>query len=82
MKQNDAKVTVCADVMEGLEAVRRSGKTNMLDAPVVVNLAFEMGFPKAAFWVAKHRDLYAQGVFVGFQILNEKEGDDGECVDK
>ena len=40
MKQT--KVRLPVDVMEGLEAVRLSGKTNMLDAPRVIELAFAM----------------------------------------
>ena len=61
-----AKIRVPADVLEGLEAVRLSGKTNMLDSPRVIELALEMGFSDTAFWVYDNRHLYAAGVFQGF----------------
>jgi hypothetical protein len=72
------KITVPADVLEGLEAVRRSGKTNLFDVPVVVQLALEMGFPDAAFWVEEHKSLYFSGIIKGF----EGEGGEAECVDR
>lgn len=60
------KIEVPAEVLTGLEAVRLSGKTNMLDAPKVIELAFGMGHVEAAFWVYENRSLYAQGIFQGF----------------
>lgn len=91
------KVSVPADVLEGLEAVRLSGKTNMFDVPMVVKLALDLGFPKAALWVNEHRNLYAQGIFKGFEATEElgenlvremtertiePEGGDEECADR
>ena len=67
------KIVVCEDVMKGLEAVRLSGKTNMLDAPMVAHLALEMGFSETAFWIDENRSLYAQGVFMGFQVEIDQE---------
>lgn len=61
-----AKIRVPAEVLEGLEAVRLSGKTNMLDMPRVIELALEMGFTDAAFWVYENQRLYATGIFQGF----------------
>lgn len=60
------KIEVPAEVLTGLEAVRLSGKANMLDAPRVIELAFEMGHVEAAFWVYENRPRYAEGVFRGF----------------
>jgi len=68
------KVRVPVDVLEGLEAVRLSGKTNMLDAPRVIELAFEMGHEEAAFWVYENRGLYAQGIFRGFAASELETG--------
>lgn len=62
-----AKVPIPADVLEGLEAVRTSGKTNMLDVPVVMKLALDMGHPQTALWVREHQALYAVGIFRGFE---------------
>lgn len=59
-------VVVPADVLEGLEAVRLSGKTNMLDVNRVIELALQMGRADAAMWVYDHRKLYVAGVFAGF----------------
>lgn len=61
------RVPVPADVLEGLEAVRTSGKTNMLNVPMVVKLALEVGFPEAALWVREHKAQYAAGVLRGFE---------------
>ncbi len=67
-----SKVRVPKVVLDGLEAVRQSGLTNMLDRPVVAELAREFGFDEAARWIEAHRGLYAQGVFRGFELTEEK----------
>jgi len=69
-----SKVRVPKAVLDGLEAVRQSGLTNMLDRPVVAQLAGEFGFDEAARWTDAHRDLYAKGVFRGFEVA-EREND-------
>ena len=61
-------VAVPADVFEGVEAVRVSGLTNMLDRDRVAELADDMGYAEAARWIREHRDLYAQAVFHGFEV--------------
>ena len=63
------KIEVPAEVLTGLEAIRLSGKTNMLDAPRVIELAFEMGHVNAAFWVHENHSLYAHGIFQGFAAV-------------
>jgi hypothetical protein len=60
-------VRVPADVHEGLEAVRLSGLTNMLDRPAVAQIAAGMGYDACARWVREHRALYARGIFQGFE---------------
>ena len=67
-----AKVKVPQAVLDGLEAVRRSGLSNMLDRPVVVELAEAFGFEDAARWIEDHRTEFAEGLFKGF----EPQGDD------
>ena len=57
-----ARVPVPADVFRGIEAVRLSGLTNMLDRPVVAEIAEGMGFDHAARWVRENRELYARAV--------------------
>lgn len=62
-----ARVAVPRAVYDGLEAVRRSGLTNMLDRPRVAELAEEMGFEGAAAWVRENRGRYAAAVFRGIR---------------
>ncbi len=63
------KVRVPRVVLDGLEAARQSGLTNMLDAPAVARIALELGFERAARWVEGHRDKYAEGIFRGFEAV-------------
>jgi hypothetical protein len=63
------KIKIPAGVFKGIEAVRRCGKTNMLDRPAVAAIALELGHVDAAFWLtdkANHK-AYAQGIFNGFE---------------
>ncbi|HOF90166.1 MAG TPA: DUF5049 domain-containing protein [Armatimonadota bacterium] len=66
------KSRVSAAVYAGLEAVRRSGKTNMFDRLWVIELAEMMGFYETAAWVREHRGDYARVLFNGVMI---EEGD-------
>jgi len=66
------KIMVTREVLDGLEAVRTSGLTNMLDRPIVIELARRMGFDEAARWIEGHPKEYAEGIFRGF----EAEGGD------
>lgn len=65
-------VLVPHEVYEGIEAVRLSGLTNMLDRPMVARLAAEMGYPETSRWIQHHRDLYARAIFHGLRA--EQEG--------
>ena len=61
-------IPIPPEVLEGIEAVRQSGRTNMLDRPAVAAIALELGYVDAAFWLedkANHKT-YAQGIFKGF----------------
>lgn len=62
------RISVPAAVWQGIDAVRLSGLTNMLDRPAVVRIAGELGFPEAARWVETHSKEYAEGVFRGFVV--------------
>ncbi|MHB0998538.1 MAG: DUF5049 domain-containing protein [Armatimonadota bacterium] len=62
------KIRIPKDVFDGLEAVRRSGKTNMLDVPVVIELAMEMHHVDTAIWVHENIKLYLSGLFNGFEL--------------
>lgn len=69
---NVSKIRVPKNVLDGLEAVRQSGLTNMLDRPVVARLTEEMGFEDAAEWVEAHRKEYAEGIFRGFEVEEDE----------
>jgi hypothetical protein len=63
------KVPVTHEVFTGVEAVRRSGLTNMLDRPRVAEIAAEMGFHESARWIRANRDLYALAIVHGFEVI-------------
>lgn len=65
-------IRIPGEVLDGLEAVRVSGKTNMLDWQRVIELAMEMGYDETAFWVYENKGLYSHGVFRGFVATDEK----------
>lgn len=62
------RIPVPAAVWQGIDAVRLSGLTNMLDRPAVIRIAGELGFPEAARWIETHTKEYAEGVFLGFIV--------------
>ena len=64
------RIPIPREVAEGIEAVRRSGLTNMLDRPRVAEIAEAMGFEASAEWVRANRALYAQVVFHGFEEID------------
>ncbi len=66
-----SKISIPRDVFEGLEAVRKSNLTNMLDRPMVAKLAAEMGFFETTEWLMDHRKEYAEGIFRGFEVDEE-----------
>jgi len=63
-----ARIPIPALVWQGIDAVRLSGLTNMLDRPVVARLAGKLGWPDAARWIEEHPKEYAEGVFRGFVV--------------
>lgn len=62
-------IQVPKDVLEGLEAVRLSGATNMLNVPEVIRYADRLGYPQTANWIREHKKPYAEGVFQGFEAI-------------
>ena len=69
MTDADARVAIPPAVLKGIEAVRRSGRTNMLARDVVAAIALELGYVDAAFWLEDkaNRKTYATGIFNGFE---------------
>ena len=70
-------VEVSKVVFEGLEFIRQSGATNMLDRPMVLEMAREFGFEETADWIENtDRRTYAELIFKG-PIVIDDEPDDG-----
>lgn len=63
------KIRIPKDVYTDLEAVRKSGKINMLDVPMVIELAINMGHDATALWVRENIRAYVAGLFNGFEPI-------------
>lgn len=71
-------IVVPAAVWEGLEVVRLSGGTNMLDRPRVIEIAEMIGYDETVEWLRNHKYQYAEGIFAGF-VVDEEGG--SQCAD-
>ena len=60
-------VRVPKDVLEGLEAVRRYARTDVLDIASVRYLAQERGRGALVVWIDKHPQEYGRGLLDGFR---------------
>lgn len=60
-------IKVPAKVLEGIKAVRDSGKTNMLDSHAVQHYASAMEHYETVVWIQDNRSDYGRGVFQGFE---------------
>ncbi|MDQ7086437.1 MAG: DUF5049 domain-containing protein [Acidobacteriota bacterium] len=63
-----------AVVWQGIDAVRLSGLTNMLDRPAVVRIAGELGFPEAARWIEDPHRRNMPKAFSGSFIVEAEGG--------
>ena len=72
-KDTPAPIPIPAAVWQGLESVRRSGLTNMLDRPAVIKIAEALDFPETARWIEAHHGPYSEGLFKGFVVDPEEE---------
>jgi hypothetical protein len=68
MPRDTTPVTVTQKVLGGIEAVRVSGLTNMLDWPTVAHVAELMEEDETARWIRENPSAYAEGVFRGFEV--------------
>ncbi len=64
------RVKVPAGVLEGIEAVRESGETNMFDIWRVSSLAQRFGYPETAAWLLEEENqrAYVRGMLRGFEV--------------
>lgn len=70
------RVQITRAVFNGLEFIRRSGATNMLDRPMVLNLAQEWGFIETAEWIESvDTGIYGRLIFQGPEIMQDEQMD-------
>jgi hypothetical protein len=64
------RVPIPKAAFDGLEFIRQSGATNMLDRPMVLNLAWEWDFTETANWIESvGTATYAQLIFQGPEVI-------------
>lgn len=67
----EAKVQVSETVFEGLDLIRSSGVTNMLDRPMVQQLAWERGLEETAQWLEQiDSRTYGRLIFQGVEVID------------
>lgn len=65
---NSGKIKVSSRVYRGIEALRHSGKADMMNQPEVIVLARHLGFEETARYIEDHKREYAAGILVrGFE---------------
>jgi hypothetical protein len=68
--ETNTRVQITQAVFDGLEFIRRSGATNMLDRPMVLRLAREWDFTATADWIARvDMATYARLIFQGPDVI-------------
>jgi len=65
-------VKIPQKVFDGIEAVRQSGLTNMLDRNYVQVLCDKMGFYEAVIWIEDNKKEHARAIFEGFEVIKEE----------
>lgn len=65
-------VRVPREILDGLEAVRRSGLVNMLAHPEVADVAERMGLEASARWVRENPGPYSRAVFHVLRVADEE----------
>ena len=65
-------IKVTQKVFDGIEAVRNSGLTNMLDKYTVQRLCLDLEYYEAVVWIEDHNKEYARAIFEGFEIIKEE----------
>jgi len=65
-------IKVTQKVFDGIEAVRNSGLTNMLDKYTVQRLCLDLEYYEAVVWIEDHNKEYARAISEGFEIIKEE----------
>lgn len=70
------RVQITRAVFDGLEFIRQSGATNMLDRPIVLTLAKEWGFTETVEWIESvDTGTYGRLIFQGPDIVENEQTD-------
>lgn len=70
--ENNKGVQITKAVFDGLEFIRTSGATNMLDRPMVINLAREWDFHETADWIESvDTRTYGELIFKGPVVIDD-----------
>ncbi len=68
LKQDVQPKKVPVRILEGLEAVKKTGTTNMFDWRVACIQAVALGYPEASEWIEYNTETYIEGIFTGFEV--------------
>jgi hypothetical protein len=75
--ESNNRVPVSRAVYDGLETIRQSGATNMLDRPVVLSLAREWNLTETADWIEQaDTETYGRLVLFGPEVVGEETLDE------
>lgn len=66
-----SKIKVPKEVLEGIMAVRETGRTNMIDRKTVQFVANDLEFYATVIWLEDNPKPYSQGLFLGFEPVDE-----------
>jgi hypothetical protein len=71
------RVQITKAVYDGLEYIRRSGATNMLDRPMVLSLAREWDFIETADWIESvDTGAYGRLILLGPDVIGDESLDE------
>ena len=71
------RVQIGKSAYEGLEFIRRTGVTDMLDRPIVLNLAKEWDLNDTADWIESvDIDTYRRVIFPGPDVIGDESLDE------
>lgn len=70
------RVQITRDVFDGLEFIKQSGATNMLDRPVVLEMAREWGLADTADWIEQaDTGTYGRLILLGPDVVDDDQTD-------
>ena len=76
-RESNSRVMIEKSVYEGLEFIRRSGVTNMLDGSMVLNLAREWDLNDTAAWIESvDPEIYRRLILQGPDVIGDESLDD------